>query len=141
MPKRGDSCKRKAARAGLDCLYKKRNKFIFWQIVIPLSLHACSDAFSFFSRLTSAPPGMPSTSPYTPLTTRSSFILTVCTEIHPSSCLITGMEQIRRTANKHASARISYGFPSSVSLSFPSSLVSHANMQLAMFYTFRFPGL
>lgn len=80
MPKRGDSCKRKAARAGLDCLYKKRNKFIFWQIVIPLSLHACSDAFSFFSRLTSAPPGMPSTSPYTPLTTRSSFILTVCTE-------------------------------------------------------------
>lgn len=44
MPKRGDSCKRKVAGAGLDL---HRNKFIFAQIVIPLFFHAVMNFHSF----------------------------------------------------------------------------------------------
>lgn len=73
MPKRGDSCKRKVAGAGLDL---HRNKFIFAQIVIPLFFHAVMNIHSFLDghQLHPRCPAL-RPSPYSPLASRSSFIL------------------------------------------------------------------
>lgn len=127
MPKRGDSCKRKVAGAGLDL---HRNKFIFAQIVIPLFFHAVMNFHSFLDghQLHPRCPAL-RPSPYSPLASRSSFIfLTLHTDFFISqSCLITHMEQcvIPGTSyvSKHASARISYGFSLSLFLPLPSSLL------------------
>lgn len=93
MPKRGDSCKRKVAGAGLDL---HRNKFIFAQIVIPLFFHAVMNFHSFLDghQLHPRCPAL-RPSPYSPLASHSSFIfLTLHTDFFISqSCLITHMEQ------------------------------------------------